>query len=1085
MRAFIFLCFTTVFSLVPDNVLSQNSKIKISTDKILTVDEVFDLIMDQTDYKFIYQEGIFNDFPKVQVKKGTILANDLLNKSLLTGNFSIIVTENNTVVVQEKIDEVGQNTAQGFKVIGTVVDNNSQPLPGTSVVEKGTTNGASTDFDGNYSIVVSNRDAILVFSYLGFTTQEVAVNGQTNLKVTLQEDTAQLDEVVVIGFGSVKKSDLTGAVNRADIESFRQSPNTNVLQSLQGTVPGLNIGMVDQAGETPSLSIRGATTISGNTNPLIVVDGIIYYGNLNGLNPNDIESIDILKDASSVAIYGAQAANGVVLITTKDGSKSEKPQISFSTSSSFIEPAKRLDLFNRDQYLTYVRDVYWDEGYTEESGYTEINPDFDFENYVVSPENIVGLQNGTDTDWYDLATNDAYLLKNNISISGNKPGMKYFVSGSFDNQKNWIVNDKFKRTSIRLNLESEITKWLTVGTQSFASFSDNSGASPSIGNLVLSNPLRTPYDENGDLLFRFETIENPLVPVQRRDLSKDDTYFANFFAKIDIPFIEGLTYRLNHGQNIRYSRDYYADEFAASQGGEVRKRNGRAKDVTLDNIFNYKKSFNENHDLDLTLVAGYQKRKFESTTATARNFSNMTLGYNSIEQGTDQFTASDSWEQTSAYQMGRINYAFKGTYLLTGTLRRDGFSGFAKNQKTAYFPSLAFAWKASNESFLSKDWLDLLKFRLSYGVNGNLVGRYSSLARASSGARYVFGDGGTTAFGHSTTSLPNDDLRWEKTSGFNLGIDFGLFNNVLTGSAEYYTTVTNDLLWSQDIPSITGFNSVIGNVGEVKNNGFELILTARPIHNENFNWSVTTAFSTNRNEVTKLLGDINGDGEEDDLASSGLFIGESLSAIYTYEIEGVYQIDDEIPDGYGIGTYKIKDNNGDGVISADDRAIIGQSAPAYRFSVLNKLDYKNFSLMFNINSIQGGKNGYMSRNDPWGGSLNSSANSGKHATFAGLDYWTPSNPNGRYRLPGALGAITPGRYQQRSFVRLQDVSLGYNFENSFVQKIGFENLRLYVSGKNLFTITDWDGMDPESGSGVFYTGRPVMRSYTFGLDVTF
>jgi TonB-linked SusC/RagA family outer membrane protein len=461
----------------------------------------------------------------------------------------------------------------------------------------------------------------------------------------------------------------------------------------------------------------------------------------------------------------------------------------------------------------------------------------------------------------------------------------------------------------------------------------------------------------------------------------------------------------------------------------------------------------------------------------------MTLGYNNLQLGKEQFTKSEAWDEALLYQMLRVNYKYLDRYLLTATARRDGFSGFAENNKFAIFPSVAVGWIISEEKFFKLSWVDQLKLRAGWGISGNQTSRYKSLARMESNSGYVFGDGGTTEILQKVNSMGNPDLKWEKTEGFNFGLDFNLFNNRLTGSLEAYRTITRDLLYDMTIPSMTGFSSISTNIGKIRNRGVELTLTSRNFVQKDFEWSTTFNISSNSNKILSLLGrDQDGDGREDDLTASNLFIGESTSAIYGYIIDGIYQLHDDIPAGYNPGNYKIRDVTGEGKITVDDRVILGKEDPAYRFSLLNTFRWKDFTFSFFINSVQGGKHGYLGKNTET--LVRGDANSRRWNRISELakDYWSPNNPDGTYSRSINAGAISPTAYQDRSFIRLQDVTLGYNLPQKWVRTIGLQNLNLYVNGKNLLTFTNWKGWDPETNGGYFST--PVMRSFTFGLNIT-
>lgn len=974
-------------------------------------------------------------------------------------------------------------------VTGVVTDENGQPLPGVSVMVKGTTQGTSTRIDGQYEINVPSSTTTLTFSFVGYLPQDIVVGERTQVNVNLLPDTKQLDELVVVGYGTQKRSDLTGSIASADIEAFRESPNLNIMQSLQGSVPGVNIGQVNQAGAEPSIEIRGRSTLSGNTSPLIVVDGIIFRGRVGDLNPADIASIDVLKDASSKAIYGAQAANGVLLITTKSGTSDTKPVISYSGSISTQKPTVNTRLLNREEFLEKVRDIEYKKAFLAPD-YTQPNPDWDFPVSELRPAHIIGINQGNNFDWWDALTTNAYVSDHLVSISGRSGVTSYYVSGGHTQQRGIILNDKYKRQTARINLDIDVTKWLKVGVNSFGSFADRSGNYPHMGSIVaIGSPLVTPWDEDGNLAITPTGTNNvnPFLNMQADDKDLQNRLAGNIYALAQIPGVDGLSYRINYSNNYRWDSHFYSNPYDNGQNGLAYKANSSQSDLMVDNILTYDKQFGD-HYVNITAIAGYNEINQQTTRAEGRNYSNLILSYNSLQQGVNQFVTSGAWKEAYVYQMGRINYNFKRRYMLTATLRRDGFSAFARNNKVAYFPSVGVAWVASNEPFYHLDQLENLKFRISYGENGNQTSRYNSLARvaASTSSHYVFGDGGTTSLGQSPSSLANNNLTWETTSGINIGVDFSAFRNRLSGNLEYYSTVTTDLLWNVQLPQMSGFSSILSNLGKIKNSGFEALLTTTLVSKNDFSWGLTANFATNKNEIQKLLGlDRDGDGREDDLIASGLFIGHSIGTVYSYEIDGIWQLNDEIPTGFNPGTYKIRDQNGDGSITAaDDRVILGRTEPAYRFGIQNTLRYCGFTLKAFINSIQGGKNGYLGSNHP-GGGANTTGNAQSANWFTFLDYWSPRNPDGKYPLPWAGASILPARYFSRSFVRLQDISLSYQLKDAIAKKIGLGQLKIYVSGKNLITLTKWDGWDPETGQGISAEAFPVLKAYTLGLDFSF
>lgn len=503
-------------------------------------------------------------------------------------------------------------------------------------------------------------------------------------------------------------------------------------------------------------------------------------------------------------------------------------------------------------------------------------------------------------------------------------------------------------------------------------------------------------------------------------------------------------------------------------------------DYTIDNILAYNATFGEHH-IDATLLYGASERKYDYTKALGQGFTRMTLGYNSLEQATTRYVYSDAWREALCYQMARVSYRLMDQYLITGTVRRDGFSGFAANNKYATFPSIALGWIISEEPFFKIPWIDYLKLRGGYGISGNQTSRYKSLSTVASEIRYIFGDGGKPVIGQEISALGNSNLKWEKTAGINLGLDFTILGQRLTGSVEYYSTTTKDLLYDVALPDITGFSKIASNLGKIKNKGFEFILTSKNIQTSDFKWTTSLNFSTNSNKIVTLTGEDNdGDGIEDDNISSNLFIGQPISAVYGYVVDGIYQLGDDIPAGFYPGNYRIVDMTGEGEITPEDRVILGKGDPAYRFGIMNTLEYKNFTLSFFINSVQGGKDGYLAANSS---SLVRDQNNLRWNRISAWDYWSPRNPDAVYARSISTPKITPTVYEDRSFVRLQDVSLSYAFPKSVTNKVGLNEIDLFFSGKNLLTFTKWHGWDPEAGST--YSDRPVMRSFSFGVSLTY
>jgi TonB-linked SusC/RagA family outer membrane protein len=988
--------------------------------------------------------------------------------------------------------------AQTKTVAGKVTDGQGLPVSGATVTVKGTNEATASDNDGHFSINAA-KGATLVITSVNYVDQEVTVGNSNNISVLLSPKGGDLGEVVVVGYGTQKKIDVTGSVARVNLETMANAPNTNIGQYLQGTVPGLNVGLSTFAGGTPPISIRGRVTISGSQATVIIVDGIQYNNSLSSINPDDIASIDILKDASATAVYGAQGANGVILITSKKGKYNQKPRISFSSSYTTQTPSGGDDLRpkNREDYLQGIRDAFWNVAYLGPN-YTDPNPAFKIENVVDASMATTGrtalLPNNY--DWWKEATNTGSIIDNSLSVSGGGDRVTYLLSGSVVNQKGYIINDKFNRKSIRANLEIKPVNWWRVGLVSSGSFVNQDGSEPGIGLINIFSPLLVPYDSLGNVIPSptNTVLGSPMTSYYVDDYERHQYWVGNIYSDLDIPFISGLNYRLNFGNNLRNDQHYYASRFDANQNGRAYKENQSNYDYTFDNIVTYNKTFGK-HGITVTGLYGAVKRKNERTLAEGTGFSRLNLSYNGIGGADTKNVTTTGYDEALNYQMGRIAYKFDDRYLLTATIRRDGFSGFAKNYKYATFPSVALGWVITGEEFMqSVKWVNFLKLRAGYGVIGNQTTRYFSIATVNTNASYIYGDGSQTAFGQQVSTLGNDNLKWEKTAGLNFGVDFTLLKNRLSGNLEYYNNNTTDLLFSVAVPSLTGFDLFRTNLGKINNMGFEVGLTGKIIEKKDWNWTSTFNIWGNTNKIKHLTDvDANNDGKEDDIVSSGLFIGKSIQEIFDYQQMGIYQLGETLLPGFQTGSLKVFDKDKNGTINSDDRVFIGKREPAYRMSWYNSFGYKGFTLSFFLNSVQGGKNGNLENNVRL---YFREDNSIRNNDLKGVDYWSPRNPNGKYPriITGTHSTVEPAMYESRDFIRLQDVSLGYSFSPKILSKVKAQSISIYVSGKNLATWTDWQGWDPEVSTNnganenqgrIVTDGRPVLMGYTVGLHINY
>lgn len=1096
---------------------ADNSKGQNVLNKSITVHaeglnfkRMLSLIENQAGVQFVYSSSNIDTWQSVSLNVSNEKLGAVLKELLHPLSVEFSVTENR-ILLKKRIVKIQDHKGESNivnersnetnkEIKGSVSDENGEPLSGVNILIKGTQQGTITGLDGTFNIVIPDEDAVLIFSFVGYVRQEVNVGNRNLIAVTLKVDEKALDEVVVVGYGSMRRRDLTGAIGRANLEAFDDMPNVSIMQSLQGTVAGLNIGQVSRSGQEPSYSIRGRTSISGTQTPLIVLDGVIYRGNLIDINPDDIEAIDVLKDNSATAVYGSQAANGVLLITSKSGKRKDmKPTITYSGSYAFQSPTLKLEPGTPEDFMKKNQESDILLSRTPESGYREPNPNYSPTFRFRTNEQIQNYTEGRYTDWYNLLTNkDIYINNHNLSLAAQTEYLNYFISVGATDDKGYMVNEKYKRYNARINVDSRVNKWLTIGVQTFATVSDYSGLTINPTNRY-RHPYDVAYDTEGHLIdIPGGTNINSLLNLEGENENIRTNLFGNIYATVNFPFLKGLSYKINFFNNYRTTNNSTFEPWEQGFTGSASKNHNNALDMSSDNILSYKGDIGNVHNYDVTLVYGFEKRKFSDTYASSAEFVSPVLGYNRLQAGASslQRTESAAWNEASLYNMARLFYGYKQKYLLTGTIRRDGFSGFSENNKFGFFPSIAFGWVASEESFFKSfsDIIDYLKIRVSYGSSGNrTISRYQTLARVSSAFGYIDA-AGNPVYTQEISSLASPNLKWETTTGLNVGIDFGVLKSRISGSVEYYNNETTNLLYNVDIPGISRYQEFPDNLGRIHNYGIETTLSSVNITNKNFTWSSDVVFSLNRDQLKELLGfDNDGDGKEDDLVSSGLFIGKPLSVNYHYDITGqLYQVGDDIPSWADMGTHQIIDQNQDGRIDPSDYVILGYRLPSYRVSVHNQLRYKNWSLNIFVNSIQGGKNHYYASDEllleDFGGDGWNNPNDVQQFSLnfpKGLDYWTPENPNARYQRITAI--LPPGarasRWIQRNFIRLQDVSLGYQFNSALLEKVQIKRMKVFITGKNLLTLTKWPGWDPETGERITRSGRPVLKSYSIGLNL--
>lgn len=966
-------------------------------------------------------------------------------------------------------------------ITGKVTDvNTGEPLIGATVTVVGSQQSASTNNEGVYSLTTLPTNRLNV-SYLGYRAKEVAINNSVRLNIQLDPEDSILDQVVVVGYGTQTRRNVTGSVTRVDMAETQDVPNTNIAQAIRGRVAGVQILDNGRPGQEGSILIRGPRSLSGSNLPLIVLDGIIFGGSLSDINPNDIQNMEVLKDASASAIYGSKAANGVILVTSKKGTTS-KPTVQMNLFNGVSEYANKVKLFSPERYIQSKFD------WREQSG-LEADP-AKISSYLTKTE-AENYEKGIVHDPWDEASQQGRIGSYDVSIGGRSEKTNYYLSASFVNEKGLILNDNSNRSSFRVNIDNKINDWLNIGLNSSFVRRDLSGISANLADLYTSSPYGTWYHENGQpkrFIVEEDQVSSNAVYASKMSDNEEisDNLFSNFYAEVNIPYVEGLSYRANFSPNVRWGHNYTfhrQDQYLSNNTTSASKINRSANDWTFENIVTYKRNIGNDHAIDITALYGSSRQFFEETRASANQLSIDAVGYHDLSLGTIQQTGSTAYDLNSLSSMLRLNYRLKDKYLFTLTARRDGSSVFAANNKYATFPSGAFAWIVSEEPFMNQSSVfDLLKFRVSYGAVGNQgIDPYQSLS-LSKLSRYVFGNTATTAIGVLPSNMGNDDLKWETTYTFNTAVDFELLKGRLGGTIELYNSRTTDLLVERTIPIMTGYRRILTNIGEINNKGIELTLNSTNIQNENFEWSSSLAFSHNKNKIVELYGtDLDGDGREDDDISNNWFIGHPIDSYYDYHFDGIYQEGDEIPTGSQPGFARLSDLNGDGLINADDRTIVGSGGqPKYRIGLTNNFSYKNFTLSVFVNAMTG-----WTSNFPLLNTAVSPNAPGRGLNQLDAGYWTKENKSNDRPSLVYNNPLKHGWYVSRDFVRIQDVSLAYNFNSEWIQKIQLSDLRVFVSGKNLYTFTDWPGSDPESGETTPGSLYPMPRIITLGMNVRF
>lgn len=1096
MKSFIILFCTTFFGFTNYTAFSQE-KITIETDKVATIDEVFTIIQKQTKYRFIYPQDMFKNVPNVPLKKGEILLTKLLEQSLAGSDVNFKLSENNTIVIKKNlIDEALKiNTDQKFEVSGVIYDEANQTLPGANIIEKGTTNGVQSDLDGKFSITVKSQNAILVFSYLGYFSKEINVNGEKNITVVLKENASQLEEIVVVGYGTQKKVTVTGAVSAIKTKEIQQTQTANLANNLTGRIPGL---VVNARGGEPgsdaiSILIRGISTTGDNT-PLYVIDGIANRGSFERLNPDDIESISILKDASA-AIYGAQAANGVILITTKRG-KTGETIFTYNQSYSLSQATRRPHLMNAQQYLTWI-----DERNSRNGRPTE------FQSIIRQYRNkTIDSSVWGDTDWWDVVTDDwTPQMQHSVTTSGGSEKTQFFLSGQFLDQDALYTGNAYgyKQYNIRSNIDTRFSKNFKMSFDLAARIGDKKGPTLDTDGLIrqifVQAPYQFPYFENG--LIAKTSAGNPISLVNGNSGSRDTQtkkFDSRFAFRWDLPFItkglfaEGYT-AIDFYTTTRKDLSKPFDQFEFNQiTGEYTNLKFQTGSINLFQQYSeelnktfhvklgYEKEFGK-HKVNSFIAFEQYKQEGEFIFASRRDLISEDIPFLFTGAEENKENGGGGYQAARRNYFGKINYSFDDKYLLDVTLRYDGSANFAKDKRYGFFPAALLGWRISKEDFFKSDLIKELKVRASWGLLGNdRVASFQfyqlyNLVEDS----YIFGENPVREIGLTPSTTPNPNITWETSEKVNFGIDILLKNNLLSGSFDLFYENRSDILAPRNasIPVYAGLTLPDENIGRVTNKGFELQLTHKG-NIKSINYSIGGQFSYAKSEIKFI-------DEPANVPDWQRRTNNPIDYLLVYQAAGIYQNQDEIDNSVHFpdakpGDVKFVDKDGNGIINQDDQIILGNSpTPKIVYGINMGLEWNNLSL----NVLFQGQAQAQTIYRPF--DLN-------QQSYFYENRWRSERltPNATYPAAYDLGSssfqeVSTIWVKDNSFLRVKNIELSYAFKEKFLKSVGLDSFRIFVSGHNLFMIYDTIGInDPESTSstGWFY---PQQKLLSTGISLTF
>ncbi|MBN9296058.1 MAG: TonB-dependent receptor [Filimonas sp.] len=1119
----VIICLTSLTLLAKNGNAQKLSEVKVNlVVNNERLDKVLKRIETITTFRFLYNSSQVKEIEGISLDATGMSLDELLTKLLQPNHFTY--EQNGTRIIiskKESSKEADNNYAFQMQsanmadtsvvVTGRVTDQNNLPLAGVSVTLKGSNKGVTTDDNGAFKIGVPSVNATLVINSLGYIPQEVKPGTHATVFVQLAaKPESKLDEVIVVGYGKQKKSDVTGSITSINEKALRDVPVANLGQALQGQGAGIDVqksGGNSHPGAKPNILIRGKRSLLATNDPLFIVDGIPFNGDLNDLNTDDIVAVDVLKDASATAIYGSRAANGVILVSTKRG-RNNKPVVSYSGYAGFVKPLGEYDIMNGSQYDLFKRWAFFNA--QTPGTYKSVDDPLFYTDGTFAVEEVEGVKTGRSTDWQKLLYKTGLMLNQQIGVSGGNDITQYAISGGYYKETGVYPGQSFERYSVKASVDQQLGKYFKVGVSSLNTYTITQGENSNpMGQALRASPLSSPYDSKGNLIIGFvpgsaNQVYNPLADFIDGQVVETRRRLGTFStAYIEASLAKGLKYRLNAGAEIR--NDTYGSFFGqqttkslANNGQSAGRNDSRfTTSYTLENLLTYDKTFGK-HRINFTGLYSIQEQEGQYTTFSyfalpSDNLQYYNPQYGSSTKGSGSYT---KWDILS--YMGRVNYAWNDKYMATFTVRSDGSSVLAPGNKYHVFPSAALAWNIQKESFMERaKAVSALKLRASYGTVGNAaINPYQTLG-ALSPITYNYGGNVVTTAAYFTNA-PNPNLTWEYTSTLNLGVDFGLFNARLTGALDFYYIKTNSLLLPQTLPITSGIvNSYANNVGKTENKGIELHISSVNVEAKKpggFSWSTDLNIFINRGKITELSNGVTRD------ITNNRFVGYPIDPIFDYKRAGIWQNtkeDSAVAKRGGltitgansvIGQIRYADVNGDSLFTTDDRVILGSNQPKWEGGMTNRFTYRGFDFTVVMFARVGGL--MASRIYQSGSFIN---------TFQGnynnlnVRYWTPDNHENYYPRPNHGQTNTPNvsllSYFDATYLKIRSLSMGYTFSPNAAKKIGAKSLRVYTTAQNPFVlfspyVNKFNGLDPET-AGTLDVDTPPTWSMIFGVNLSF